>query len=211
MTINDRRRFLLTAGIMVAALTIAGCTGGGSGSGDTTTGGETGGSSTGGSGSGGSGGGDDEIDPLTCVLGGWRISQEQMQLWYDQFFDDDDVTFTVRGDTDVIFGDTDYEYFPASVFDFDVAGVPGSVTLFGSIAGDYVVDGGIITTNNEINTITSTVEVEGFTMDGSDLANDLLSASPVTSAPYECRSGPELIISMETGSGRVPVLLEPVR
>ena len=41
------------------------------------------------------------------------------------------------------------------------------------------------------------------------LGEGILSASPISSAPYECRTGPELIISMETGSGRVPITLEP--
>ena len=197
-------RRVMIAIMIVGALGIAGCAGS-AGPGSDTTVDEPGDASSGGFG----GGGDDEIDPVTCVLGDWTISEFQMQLFYDAFARDVPITYNVRGSTDVTFGDTDYEYRPFFVLEFDLDGVLGSATLNGSIAGDYVVDEGVITTNNDDNTVFSQVEVDGVIIDGSDLAGDLLAASPLNSAPYECRPGPQLIIDMDTGSGRVPILLEP--
>ena len=197
-------RRVILAGIIVAVLGIAGCTGGAD-EGPETTVDEPGDTSPGGFG----GGGEDEIDPVACVIGNWVISEFQMQLFYDAFARDVPITYNVRGSTDVTFGDTDYQYRPFFVLEFDLDGVLGSATLNGSITGDYVVDEGVITTNNDDNTVFSQVEVDGVTIDGSDLATDLLAASPINSAPYECRPGPQLIIDMDTGSGRVPILLEP--
>ncbi len=156
------------------------------------------------------GGGEDEIDPITCVLGDWTISEFQMQLFYDAFARDvSEITYNVRGSTEVTFGDTDYEYRPFYVLEFDVGGVPVSVGLNGSISGDYVVADSVISTNNDDNMVIAEANVDGAIIDGSDLAADLLAASPFNSAPYECRPGPQLFIYMDTGSSRVPILLEP--
>lgn len=153
---------------------------------------------------------EEEIDPITCVIGNWTISEAEMQRYYDQVSSGvDGTTFTVNGTTGLVFGDTDYAYLPSFSLDLDVSGSPATATIHGSITGDYVVDGGEITTNNDDNIISMIVDVGGFTMDGTELAQEMLSANPVSSAPYECRPGPELIISMETGYGRVPITLVP--
>lgn len=153
---------------------------------------------------------DEEIDPIACVLGEWRISEEQMQLYYDAVSAGvEGTTFTVHGTTDLVFEDTDYSYFPGFSLDLDVSGTHASARLFGSITGNYVVDGGEITTNNDSNIISMEVEAAGFAIDGTELASEMLTAYPVSNAPYECLPGPELIIDMETGYGRVPILLVP--
>lgn len=202
------RTALLTVPLAFAALGLAGCSPpeGGSGEVEGSSGSAMGESTTDES----DGSRDEEIDPVTCVLGEWTISEAQMQLYYDQVSAGvDDATFTVHGTTDLVFGDTEYAYFPGFTLELDLSGTQATATMFGSIDGDYVVDRGEITTNNDHNFMSLTVEAAGFTMDGTELASEMLSASPVNSATYECRSGPELVIDMDTGYGRVPILLVP--
>lgn len=202
MTLTSRAA-LLTTTFAIAAIALTGCS---PAEPESEAPDESSGSTTGGYG----GGSDDEFDPVACVLGEWTISQEQMQLFYDQVSAGvEGATFNVRGTTDLVFGDTEYSYFPGFSLELEISGMYATATMSGAIDGDYVVDGGEITTNNDHNFMSMSVDAAGFDIDGTELASEMLSASPVTSAPYECRSGPELVIEMETGYGRVPIVLVP--
>ena len=150
------------------------------------------------------------IDLATCHIGAWTISEEQMQVFYDTVSAGvDGVTFQVQGDTGLTFRESDYSYLPDFTLGMTVAGTPASGTIAGSINGDYTVDGRVITTSHDSTAVTMTVDVAGTTMDGADLFAQMLAVSPVNSAPYECLSGPKLLIQMDTGYGRAPIELIP--
>ncbi|MBX3099680.1 MAG: hypothetical protein KF761_08875 [Salinibacterium sp.] len=152
--------------------------------------------------------GAEEFDPATCLIGEWTITEEQMQVFYDKVSEGvDGITFDVQGDTGLTFRESDYSYLPDFTLGMTVAGTPASGTIAGSINGDYTVDGGLITTSHDSTAVTMTVEVAGTTMDGAELFGQMLAASPVNSAPYECQSGPTLVIQMDTGYGRAPIEL----
>ncbi len=160
--------------------------------------------------SGGAEPGAEEFDPNTCLIGDWTITEAQMQVFYDTVSAGvDGITFEVQGDTGLTFRESDYSYLPDFTLAMTVADMPASGTIAGTISGDYVVDGGTITTSHDSTAVTMTVDVAGTTMDGTDLFADMLAVSPVNSAPYECVAGPKLVIQMDTGYGRAPIELIP--
>ena len=195
---------LFIAGTAVA-LALTGCTGGATTADpDASPSGEATGGSDG-------SGGDTEIDQSTCLIGDWRITQDQMQVFYDAVGAESGggLTMTTDGDTGLSFTETSYTYTPdfTLTLTFD-AGIDGTGTITGSIRGDYEVAGGVIATSHNESDVSMTVDVGGVEMDGSDLFGDILASHPFNEAPYECTAD-EVVIQFSTGDGRVPVALTP--
>lgn len=186
--------------LAVAALAVAGCT---AETAETDPEGTTGGESTSGS--------DGAVDQATCLIGDWRISEEQMQRFYDAVAAEagGGLEMTIDGDTGLSFTDVAYAYSPdfTLMLSFD-AGVDGTGTITGSIRGDYEAAEGVIATSHNESDVSMTVDVGGFEMDGSELFGDILASHPFNEAPYECTAD-EVVIEFSTGDGRVPLTLTP--
>jgi hypothetical protein len=142
-----------------------------------------------------------------CLVGDWRIEQDQMQAFYDAVSaGSGGASFTIEGGTGLGFDGSAYRYTPDFELVLDFAGVSGRGVITGSIAGDYTADDGTIVTSHEVSDVSLTVDVGGVVTDGSELFGEILSSAPINSAPYECTAeGP--LIQFDTGYGRVPIQL----
>lgn len=141
-----------------------------------------------------------------CLIGDWRISEEEMQSFYDSM--DTPAEFAISGDTGLRFAEDTYEYTPNFTLEMNVAGQDASGTMTGSITGSYTTDAGVVTTSNEDNDISLQLSVGGVEVDGTETGEGYLDASPVNSAPYECTSGGPVITFQNTGDG-VDIQLTP--
>jgi hypothetical protein len=155
--------------------------------------------------------GDDpaEASESNCLVGDWVLTEDQMQLYYDQVTADlaeFAVAYEATGSSALAFRDDGtYAYAPDLAFSVDIAGLPAEATLGGTLSGQYAVDGDTLTTSNDSNELSMDVTVEGVAMDGTAVTEQIL-ASPIISAPYDC-SGDTPVIHFSTGASSVPLTL----
>ena len=104
----------------------------------------------------------DPVDPTDpgCLVGDWRIAQDQMQVFYDAVSAaSEGLALTIVGDTGLSFTDTEYLYTPGFTLQLEVAGLVGEGVTTGSIGGTWTADAGVITTavgDNSLSTIVTT-------------------------------------------------------
>jgi len=142
-----------------------------------------------------------------CLIGDWFIAQDQLQAFYDGLSaETGGLVFTIDGGTGLSFTDTTFAYTPEFSLRLEIAGIAGTGTIVGAIAGAYTADDATITTSQETSDVVLTVDVGGTVQDGTGLFDGFLASSPINSSPYECTTaGP--IIQFSTGENRVPVQL----
>jgi hypothetical protein len=142
-----------------------------------------------------------------CLVGDWYITQEEMQGFYDAVTAETGAGFTIDGGTGLTFTESTFTYTPQFTLLLDLAGTTGTGTIDGAISGNYSADDTTITTSQETSDAVLTVEIGGVVQDASALFGDILAASPINTAPYECTAdGP--LIQFDTGGGtRTPVQL----
>ncbi len=124
------------------------------------------------------------VDPTDpgCLVGDWRIAQDQMQVFYDA------VSAASEGLALTIVGE--------------------GVTT-GSIGGTWTADAGVITTAVGDNSLSTIVTINGVTQDASDLLGGIIASDPINEAPFDCSDPTAPVLQFDTGSGRVPVALTP--
>jgi hypothetical protein len=142
-----------------------------------------------------------------CLVGDWYITQEEMQGFYDVVTAESGTGFTVDGGTGLTFTESTFTYTPQFTLGLDFAGNAGTGTIVGAISGDYTADDTTITTTHETSDVVLTVEIGGVVQDATALFGEIMAASPINTAPYECNAdGP--LIQFDTGGGtRTPVQL----
>lgn len=151
----------------------------------------------------------DPSDP-GCLIGDWRITQEQMQVFYDAVSSSTEgLALTIDGDTGLSFTETDYVYTPEFVLRLDVSGLVGEGVTTGSIGGTWSAEDGVITTTVDDNSLSTVVTIAGVTQDASDTLGAIIASDPINDAPFDCTDPASPVIQFDTGSGRVPVALTP--
>jgi len=209
-----RNPSLLLPAIAATALLLTGCTGGGSdaadgdvsatvdGSGATATA-DPGEGDADASGESGDGLGGD------CLVGDWVLSVSDLQAYYDVVGSASGLSMVVDGTTGLRLTADTFEYTPDMMLTLDFEGTSAVAVLGGSLSGDYATADGVITTTSEVFAFEAEVTVDGAPVGDSSMANELLAASPVSDAPYDC-SGANPVVMFDTGVGeRVPVTLQP--
>ncbi len=149
----------------------------------------------------------EEVTGPDCLIGDWYIAQDQLQAFYDGLSaETGGLAFTIDGGTGLSFTDTTFAYTPEFTLRLEIAGIAGTGTIVGAIAGGYTADDTTITTSQETSDVVLTVDVGGTVQDGAGLFDSFLASSPINSSPYECTAaGP--VIQFSTGENRVPVQL----
>ncbi|GAA1521792.1 hypothetical protein BJ978_000700 [Agromyces terreus] len=144
-----------------------------------------------------------------CLVGDWVLTDDQMQLFYDQVNVDlaeYAIVYDPTGSSGLTFRDDGtYAYTPDLSLSVDIAGLPAEATLGGTLSGEYAVDGDTVRTSNDTNELSMDVTVDGVAMDGTAVTEEIL-ASPITAAPYDC-SGDTPVIHFSTGASSVPLTL----
>lgn len=154
----------------------------------------------------------DPVDPTDpgCLVGDWRITQDQMQVFYDAVSAaSEGLALTIIGDTGLSFTDTEYLYTPGFTLQLEVAGLVGEGVTTGSIGGTWTADAGVITTAVGDNSLSTIVTINGVTQDASDLLGGIIASDPINQAPFDCSDPAAPVLQFDTGSGRVPVALTP--
>lgn len=150
------------------------------------------------------------LEPPTCLIGDWYISQDELQVFYDSVSDATDgaVSFVADGDTTLSFDGAEFAYTPDLVLTISTPATEGVATLAGTISGEYAADQTTVATSNETVDVTYDYVVGGVTQDASVIFGNALLGSPINGGTYECTpAGP--LISFDNGFGRVPVQLVP--
>jgi len=151
----------------------------------------------------------DPTDPA-CLIGDWRITQEQMQVFYDAVSSGTEgLALTIDGDTGLSFTESDYVYTPEFVLRLDTAGLVGEGVTTGSIGGTWTAEDGIITTAVGDNSLSTIVTINGVTQDASDTLGAIIASDPINDAPFDCTDPNAPVLQFDTGSGRVQVALTP--
>lgn len=146
-----------------------------------------------------------------CLVGDWIVTQEQMNGFYDGLMStvDAPIGIDATGQAGLFFrADGTYGWAPDFDLVVDVSGQGGVGRTGGSIAGTWSASSGMVTTANDVNAIELSITVNGITFEGSDLANGILTSSPVSGVRYSC-AGPTPVIDFKTAdpSVTVPVVL----
>ncbi|BDZ65018.1 hypothetical protein [Agromyces mangrovi Wang et al. 2018] len=205
---------LLLPAIAAAALLLTGCTGGGAdapeddvsatvdGSGATATADADEGDADASGDADGSADGD-------CLVGDWVLSESDLQAYYSVVGAASGMEMKVDGTSGLRLTADTFAYTPDMLLTLAVDGATASATIGGSLSGDYATTDGVITTTSEVHALLADVTVDGTPIGDSSMANELLAASPVSDAPYDC-SGANPVVMFDTGVGeRVPVTLLP--
>lgn len=151
----------------------------------------------------------DPTDPA-CLVGDWRITQEQMQVFYDAVSSSSEgLALTIDGDTALSFTATDYRYTPEFTLRLEVVGVVGEGDTTGTLGGTWTGADGVITTSIVDNDLSTIVTVNGVTQDASDILGSIIASDPINNAPFDCTNPAAPVLQFDTGSGRVPVALTP--
>lgn len=146
-------------------------------------------------------------DPA-CLIGDWRITQDQMQVFYDAVSaSTEGLSLTIVGDTGLSFTEADYLYTPGFTLQLEVAGVSGEGVTTGSIGGTWTAADGIITTTVGDNSLSTIVTINGVTQDASSTIGAIIASDPINEAPFDCTDPSAPVLQFDTGSGRVPVAL----
>lgn len=148
-----------------------------------------------------------------CLVGDWVVDEEQMNSFYGALTStmDSPVTINVVGVAPLSFGaDGTYEWAPDFALMIEVAGQRGTGVTGGTITGDWTAVDGVVTTSSDVNALTMSISVGGSVIDGSDIGNGLLNASPVNGVTYSC-DGATPVLDFKTGDPAVtvPVTLQP--
>lgn len=152
----------------------------------------------------------DPTDPA-CLIGDWRITQEQMQVFYDAVSaSSEGLALTIDGDTGLSFTESAYVYTPEFVLRLDISGLVGEGVTTGSLGGTWTAEDGVITTSVGDNSLSTIVTIAGVTQDASDTLGGIIASDPINQAPFDCTDPAAPVIQFDTGSGRVPVALTPV-
>lgn len=150
----------------------------------------------------------DPFDPA-CLIGDWRISQAEMQSFYDAVSGTaEGLTLTIEGDTGLSFTADQYRYTPTFTLVLDLAGVVGEGVTTGSLGGTYTAADGVITTTLGDNDLETIVTINGATQDASGVLGGIIASDPINQAPFDCTDPESPVLQFETGSGgRTPVAL----
>lgn len=152
----------------------------------------------------------DPLDP-GCLIGDWRISEAEMQSFYDAVSGTTEgLSLTIDGDTGLSFTEDEYRYTPTFTLVLDVAGVRGEGVTTGSLGGTYTASAGVITTTVADNDLETIVTINGATQDASGVLGSIIASDPINQAPFDCTDPLSPVLQFETGSGgRTPVALTP--
>jgi hypothetical protein len=151
----------------------------------------------------------DPTDPA-CLIGDWRITQDQMQSFYDAVSGSTEgLVLTIEGDTGLSFTADSYVYTPSFTLLLDIAGVQGQGVTTGSIGGSYTATEGVITTTVGDNDLETIVTIAGVTQDASSELGAIIASDPINEAPFDCSDPDAPVLQFDTGSGRTPVALTP--
>ena len=152
----------------------------------------------------------DPLDP-ECLIGDWRISQAEMQSFYDAVSGTTEgLTLTIEGDTGLSFTADQYRYTPSFTLVLDIAGVLGEGVTTGSLGGGYTASAGVITTTVGDNDLQTIVTINGATQDASGTLGSIIASDPINQAPFDCTDPASPVLQFETGTGgRTPVALTP--
>ena len=151
----------------------------------------------------------DPTDPA-CLIGDWRITQDQMQSFYDAVSGSTEgLALTIEGDTGLSFTTDSYIYTPSFTLLLDIAGVQGQGVTTGSIGGSYSATEGVITTTVGDNSLETIVTIAGVTQDASSELGAIIASDPINQAPFDCSDPDAPVLQFDTGSGRTPVALTP--
>ncbi len=150
----------------------------------------------------------DPTDPA-CLVGDWRISQDEMQSFYDAVSGTTEgLVLTIEGDTGLSFTTDTYLYTPSFTLVLDIAGIQGQGVTTGSIGGSYTGAEGVITTTVGENSLSTIVTIAGVTQDASSEIGSIIASDPINAAPFDCSNAdaPELLFDIGNGD-RTPVAL----
>ena len=154
----------------------------------------------------------DPTDPA-CLVGDWRITQAEMQGFYDAVTAQTDgggVEFTILGDTGLSFTTDQYEYTPSFTLELLFADVSGQSVTTGSIGGGWTADAGIITTTLGFNNLATQVTIDGTPVESDELIAGIIASDPINAVPFDCSDPGAPVLQFDTGSGaRTPVALTP--
>jgi hypothetical protein len=143
-----------------------------------------------------------------CLIGQWRITQDQLQFFYDSVSADtaDDIAYLVTGETGLDFDGTHYSYSPDLSLSIRADGLEGVGYLHGTIEGTYTTDASTIETTTESTNVSYVFSMGGVEQDASDAFAEALQSAPINGGAYECTAaGP--IIQFDNGYARVPIQL----
>jgi hypothetical protein len=152
----------------------------------------------------------DPTDPA-CLVGDWRITQDQMQSFYDAVSGSTEgLELTIEGDTGLSFTADSYVYTPSFTLLLDIADVQGQGVTTGSIGGSYSASEGVITTTVVDNDLETIVTIAGVTQDASSELGAIIASDPINAAPFDCSDPDAPVLQFDTGTGaRTPVALTP--
>lgn len=153
------------------------------------------------------------VDDGACLVGDWVVTEAQMNAFYAGLMSTLEAPLTIDtvGFAALSFAaDGTYGWAPEFTLSVEVAGQAGTGVAGGSITGQWTAVDGVVTTASEVNALEVTVEVNGISFDGNDLANGLLNSSPVNGVTYSC-DGPTPVLDFITSDPAVtvPVTLTP--
>lgn len=148
-----------------------------------------------------------------CLVGSWVVTAEQMNAYYAGLMTtvDAPITITATGQAGLVFeANGTYAWAPDLDLVVDVVGAPGVGETSGSVTGSWTAADATLVTASDVNELQLSITVNGTTFNGSDLANGLLSQSPVSGVTYSC-AGPTPVIDFKTADPEVtvPVTLTP--
>lgn len=149
----------------------------------------------------------------SCLVGSWLVTQDEMNAYYDALAANTDtgagaLEIDVVGQTLFTFTADTYVYTGDFSLSLSVAGQSGTGVTSGSVTGTYTTADGVITTELGESSLSVEVTVAGVTLDGSDLANGLLTDLPINNAPFDC-SGPTIDFLAGAAGERHTVTLTP--
>jgi hypothetical protein len=148
-----------------------------------------------------------------CLVGDWVITEEEMNAYYDALevalaASGPAPTIAVAGQVLVTFTPTDYTYTANFDLTLGVAGQEGTGASTGNVTGSWTPVDGVIVTETTDSNLSVSVSIGGITLDGSELANGLLSDAPLNAAPFDC-AGPTLDFLTGPATPRHTVTLTP--
>jgi hypothetical protein len=152
-------------------------------------------------------------DEGECLVGNWVVTEQQMDAFYAGLMSTLEAPLTIDtvGSAPLSFAaDGTYTWAPGFALTVEVAGATGTGDVSGTINGKWADVDGVVTTFSDLNALVVSIEVNGVTFDGADLANGLLNSSPVNGVTYSC-AGPAPVLDFKTAdpSVTVPVTLTP--
>jgi hypothetical protein len=143
----------------------------------------------------------------SCLVGEWVVTEAEMNGFYQGLMStmDGQVDLSVTGSAPLTFrADGSYAWAPDFQLVIDIVGQSGSGSIGGTIDGQWTASEGVVTTASDVNAVEMSVTVGGSTFDGSDMANGLLSSSPINGVTYSC-AGPTPVLDFLTAEVGVTI------